>query len=63
MNEYKDKYASRVKEEEAVAHDQEPDEYNLWNKRQLILNIIEDEFEYFINTSPTNLPAGTTALN
>ena len=53
---------SKVEEEEAVAHDQEPDEYNLWNKRQSILNIIEDKFEHFINASPTNLPASITAF-
>ena len=63
MNEYKDKHTSRVEEEEVVARYQEPNRYNFWNKRQSILNIIKDEFEYFINASPTNLPAGTTALN
>ena len=63
MNKYKDKYTSRVEEDEAIAHDQEPNKYNLWNKRQLILNTIEDKFNHFINASPTNLPAGTTALN
>ena len=62
VNEYKDKYASRV-EEEAIARDQEPDEYDMWNRKQSILNTIEDEFEHFINASPTNLPAGTTALD
>ena len=46
-----------------MAHDQEPDEYNLWNKRQSILNTIKDEFKHFINASPTNLPTSTTALN
>ena len=35
----------------------------MWNRKQSILNIIEDEFKHFINASPTNLPAGTTALN
>ncbi len=46
-----------------MAHDQEFNKYNLWNKRQLILNTIEDEFKHFINASPTNLPANITALN
>jgi hypothetical protein len=63
VNKYKDKYTGRVEEEKAIAHNQEPDEYNLWNKRQLILNAIKDEFEHFINASPINLLAGTTALN
>ena len=63
MKEYKDKYTSRAGEEEAVTRDQEPDEYDLWNKKQSILNTIEDEFKHFINASPTNLPAGTTALD
>jgi len=63
VKEYKDKYMSRAEEEEAVTRDQEPDEYDLWNKKQSILNTIEDEFKHFINASPTNLPAGTTALN
>ena len=63
MNEYKDKYTSRAEEEEAIAYNQEPDKYNMWNQKQSILNTIEDEFEHFINTSPINFPAGTTALN
>ena len=46
-----------------MTYDQEPNKYNLWNKRQSILNTIEDEFNHFINASPTNLPAGITALN
>ena len=54
---------SRAEEEEAITRDQEPDKYNLQNKKQSILNIIKDEFKHFINASPTNLPAGTTALN
>ena len=54
---------SRVEEEEAITRDQEPNKYDLWNKRQSIFNAIKDEFKHFINTSPTNLPAGTTALN
>ena len=63
VNEYKDKYKSRAEEEEAIARDQEPDEYDLWNKKQSVLNAIEDEFDHFINASPTNLPPGTTALD
>ena len=54
---------SRAEEEEAVTRDQEPNKYNLWNKKQSILNTIKDKFKYFINASPTNLPASTTALN
>ena len=46
-----------------MVHDQELDKYNLWNKRQSILNTIEDEFEHFINASPTNFPASITALD
>ena len=63
MNKYKDKYTNRVEEEEIVACDQEFNKYNLQNKRQLIFNIIEDEFKYFINASPTNFPTDTTAYN
>ena len=35
----------------------------MWNRKQSILNTIKDKFEHFINASPTNLPASTTALN
>jgi len=63
MNKYKDKYKSRVEEEEAITRDQELNKYNLWNKKQSVLNAIKDKFNHFINASPTNLPSSTTTLN
>ena len=62
MNKYKNKYTSKVKEE-AITYNQEPNKYNIWNRKQSILNTIKDKFKYFINASPINFPAGTTALN
>jgi hypothetical protein len=37
--------------------------YDIWNKKQSVLNAIDDEFDYFINASPMSLPPGITALD
>ena len=62
MKEYKDKFNMEVVVE-ASNRNQEPDEYDIWSQEQLTLNIIDDEFKYFINASPISLPSRTTALN
>ena len=62
VKEYKDKYIAREREE-ATDRNSELDKYNLWSRKQLSLNLIKDEFDYFVNASPTNLPADTTTLN
>jgi hypothetical protein len=62
VKEYKDKYTAE-EGEEATDRNYELDEYDLWSRKQSSLNSIEDEFDHFINASPTNLPADTTALD
>jgi len=62
VKEYKNKF-SKTAVEEASNCNQEPDEYDIWSQEQSTLHAIEDEFDHFINASPTNLPSGTTALD
>jgi len=56
-------YEGEVAIQKASEHVQEPDAYNIWNKKQSVLNAINDEFNYFINASLTSLPLGMTTLN
>lgn len=63
VKEYKGKFSNKEATQEASNRDQEPDEYDIWSQEQSTLHAIEDEFDYFINASPTNLPSGTTALD
>ena len=41
---------------------QEPDEYDLWEKEQAIMVTHNDEFNRFINGDPIPLPKGQTSL-
>lgn len=63
MTYYKDKFKAEATAGKASELGKEPDAYDLWDKKQSVLNLIEDEFDHFINASPVNLPQGTTALD
>jgi hAT family C-terminal dimerisation region len=56
-------YKGEVAIQKASKHVQEPNAYNIWNKKQSVLNEIDNKFDHFINASPTSLPPGITALD
>ena len=60
---YKDNFEVEAAAGKASELGKEPDAYDLWDKKQSVLNLIEDEFDHFINASPVSLPQGTTALD
>ena len=41
----------------------QPDAYNKWEKRQAVIILIEDKFEWFINDPPGKLLNSTSVLD
>ena len=63
MKHYKNKFEPEPTMQEASKQQEEPDTYDIWERKQAVLSSIEDEFDQFITVRPINLLKGTTALD